>query len=119
MNTVEEIRALQKELRDSMVARETGAQAFIRGLTAEVATHQESVNQLPAAQDAAKAQRNLLEGTKAAMEGSIMVLQQEIAGANQTVGELQTEVGDVEEKTKMVDHSSREQVRKLPEGHSL
>lgn len=50
MNTVEEIQAIQKELREAMGAREAGAQAFIRGLTAEVATQQGAADQLPASQ---------------------------------------------------------------------
>jgi len=49
-NTVEEIRGLQKELREAMATREAGAQAFIRGLTAEVATQQEAADRLPASQ---------------------------------------------------------------------
>lgn len=47
---MEEIQAIQKELREAMGAREAGAQAFIRGLTAEVATQQGAADQLPASQ---------------------------------------------------------------------
>ncbi len=47
---MEEIRGLQKELREAMATREAGAQAFIRGLTAEVATQQEAADRLPASQ---------------------------------------------------------------------
>lgn len=47
---MQEIRAIQKELREAMAARQSGAQTFIRGLTAEVATQQEQADQLPASQ---------------------------------------------------------------------
>lgn len=47
---MEEIQKIQKELREAMGAREAGAQAFIRGLTAEVATQQCAADQLPASQ---------------------------------------------------------------------
>lgn len=47
---MEEIQKIQKEMREAIGVREAGAQAFIRGLTAEVATQQGAADQLPASQ---------------------------------------------------------------------
>lgn len=62
-------------------------------------------------QEAAKAQRQALEGAKTAAEGSVAALGQEIAAAKQAVGDLEAEAADVEDKAKAVNLSSREQVR--------
>ncbi len=119
MNTVEEIRALQKELREAMQTRETSAQAAIRGLTAEVSAAQAALDTLPASQDAAKAQKAILDGEKEARQETLEALNRDIAEAQQSVECMEAEAADVEEKAKGVEHASSEQAPRVLHALSL
>jgi hypothetical protein len=119
MNTVEEIRALQKEMKEAVQSREASAAACIRGLTAEVGVAQAVVDALPAAQDASKAQKAVLEGEKEERSEILASLNKDIADARQNVECMEAESIDVEEKAKGVEHASTEQAPRVLHALSL
>ena len=77
-----------------------------------MATQQEAADRLPAAQEAAKAQRAAVEASKAALQGAVDTVAGQIAAARQSVGDMEAEAAEVEDKAKIVDGASREQVRR-------
>lgn len=119
MNTVEEIRALLKEMQEAVQSREATAAACIRGLTAEVGVAQAVVDALPAAQDASKAQKAALEGEKEERSEVLASLNKDIADARQNVECMEAESVDVEEKAKGVEHASSEQAPRVLHALSL
>lgn len=119
MNTVEEIRALQKEMKEAVQSREASAAACIRGLTAEVGVAQAVVDAFPAARDASKAQKAALEGEKEQVSEVLASLTTDIAEARQNVECMEAERIDVEEKAKGVEHASSEQAPRVLHALSL
>ncbi|TFJ85580.1 hypothetical protein NSK_003089 [Nannochloropsis salina CCMP1776] len=118
-NTIEEIRELQREIKDTVQSREAGAATCIRGLTAEVNVSQAAVDALPAAEEADKSRKAALEGEKGETEEVLVAMNKKIADTRQNVECMKVEAEEVEEKAKGIEHASQDQAPRVLHALSL
>jgi len=118
-NTIEEIRELQREIKETVQSREAGAATCIRGLTAEVNVSQAAVDALPAAEEADKSRKVALEGEKGETEEALVAMNKKIADTRQNVECMTVEAEEVEEKAKGIEHASQDQAPRVLHALSL